>query len=203
MNRQAFYDAVRLSFPRGRLTGSQVEGMDDILDACATEHLSNAHTAYVLATAYHETGTRMVPVREGFCKTDLGSRRAVTALFNKGIISWNYGLPHKNGHSYYGRGYVQLTHYENYAKTGELLGIDLANNPDMMLDSEVSAKAMVLGMIAGTYRGKSLADKLPDEPTAAQWRSARGIINGDVGRHGTRIGGYANVFYSALEKANG
>ncbi len=200
MNVKAFFDAIRDSFPRGRLSAAQVEGMETILSTAINMPLP--HIAYILATAYHETGALMQPVREGFCKTDRGSRRAVTALYNKGVIRWDYGLPHEvTGLSYYGRGYVQLTHYENYEKTGKALGFDLVNNPDLMLDPAISAKAMVWGMVTGAYRGKSL-DMLPETPTDAQWRSARGIINGDVGRNGSKVGRYAKHFLSALEKAN-
>lgn len=201
MNRAKFFDAVRPYMRGGKLTTKQVEGIEAILSAAVGMPL--AHVAYLLATAFHETGGRMEPVREGFCKTDAGSRRAVESLFNKGVIRWNYALPEANGHSYYGRGYVQLTHMENYEKTGEALDIDLVNNPDLMLDPTISAKAMVWGAETGAYRGKSLSDKLPSNvpPTAAQWRSARGIINGDVRRNGTRVAGYAQNFYEALKEA--
>lgn len=202
MDRAVFFDAVRPHMRGRKLTMAQVEGIEAILDAAVGLPIS--HIAYLLATAYHETGGRMEPVREGFCKTDAGSRRAVESLFNKGVISWNYALPHaKTGLSYYGRGYVQLTHYGNYVKTGDALKLPLATQPDLMLIPEVSAKAMVWGSVTGAYRGKSLADKLPStvRPTAAQWRSARGIINGDVRRNGSMVGRYAENFYDALKEA--
>ena len=201
MSKAEFYNAIRYVMPKGRLTVSQVEGFEALLKVGS--HLPRSHMAYVLATAYHETGARMVPVREGFAKTDRGARNAVARLYARGRISRNYAVEHKKtGQSYYGRGYVQLTHYDNYRKTGEALGIDLVNDPDLMLVPVISADAIIWGMEHGSYRGKSLSTTLPSrvDPTAAQWRSARRVINGDMKKNGTLIGGYAQKFYKALEK---
>ena len=203
MNLAAFFDAVRPLGRGGRLTQTQVSGFEAIILHCLHEDLTLEHTAYVLATAWHETGARMEAVREGFAKTDQGSRRAVARLFERGIIRQNYALPQSNGNSYYGRGFVQLTHLENYAKTGHSLGIDLVTYPDRMLDTDVSIRAMVWGMVTGAYRGKSLEDILPyAEPTLDEWINARDIINGDVKKNGKMIAQYAIAFYEALKGAN-
>jgi len=93
--------------------------------------------AYILATAYHETKRKpMQPVREGFCRTDNGSRKAVANLFRRQIIRRNYAIPHPNGNSYYGRGLVQLTHGDNYKMLGREMGLGdrLYKTPDMALD---------------------------------------------------------------------
>lgn len=196
-NTTAFFNYLRQRFPNGRLLLSQVEGMTDILEACLG--LPNEHTAYVLATAYHETGARMQPVREGFAKSDASARRAVARLYKRGRISRNYALPLYKGNSFYGRGYVQLTHFENYRKTGKALGVALELTPDLMLDSKFSAKAMVWGMRTGAYRNRSLSGTITG-PNPDQWRLARNIINGDVRKNGRKIGNYAAFFYEALEK---
>jgi len=188
--------------PRGRLTSKQVTGFEAIINECIRQEFTLAHTAYVLATAYHETGSRMEPVREGFAKTDAGARKAVANLFNKGIIRWDYAAEQSNGQSYYGRGLVQLTHLDNYAKTGHALGLDLVSYPDNMLELSVSVSAMLWGMKTGAYRKKSLEEALPyEEPTLKEWINARGIINGDVKKNGEMIAGYAQTFYSALKGA--
>ena len=67
-----------------------------ILNECRKEGLSDRHTAYVLATAYHETAHTMKPVREAFWLSE-GWRRD-----NLRYYPW------------YGRGYAQLTWRRNY-----------------------------------------------------------------------------------------
>lgn len=83
------------------LSQSQVDGINGILDAFATHGDGRDKTlAYALATAYHETGARMVPVREGFAKDDvalagsspsasMASLRANTAVCSMGGVRSN------------------------------------------------------------------------------------------------------------------
>lgn len=203
MDYAAFFAAIRPHMRRGRLTSAQVQGMEALIKQGVAMAQPLSFIAYVLATADHETGQRMVPVREGFCKTNAGSIKAVTKLYNKGIIRTNYALPQKPyGHSYYGRGLVQLTWKNNYLKTGKRLGYDLVKDPDLMLDLDISVEAIWDGMIFGTYRKHKLADKLPQtvKPTLKQFISARNIINGDTRKNGYRIAVRARHYYDALRK---
>ena len=45
------------------------------------------------------------------------------------------------GYKYRGRGFIQLTGEANYKEVGELIGVDLLNNPDLMLEPEIAARA--------------------------------------------------------------
>lgn len=44
---------------------------------------------------------------------------------------------------YYGRGFVQLTHKENYVACGKALGLDLVGNPALALQPETAARSLV------------------------------------------------------------
>lgn len=45
------------------------------------------------------------------------------------------------GSKYRGRGFIQLTGRENYKKIGDMIDEDLVNNPQLMLDPKIAAKA--------------------------------------------------------------
>lgn len=194
LNRDTFFAYARKAPFGGRLTQLQVEGTTAILDAW-NEHASpadNLHQlAYVLATAFHETGGTMEPVREGFAKSDAAARRILaTRPYIKADV--------KTGNAYYGRGYVQLTWSTNYRRMGERLGLDLYRNPDLALDSKIAAKILVVGMIEGTFTGKRLGDFFVGsivDPIAA-----RRIINGTDKKD--LIAGYYKQFLGALEAAD-
>ncbi len=192
-----FYDSIRPLFRRGRLTTAQVAGMESIF--AETAGMLPSHVAYVLATAFHETGQRMQPVREGFAKTNAGAIRAVTGLYNKGIIRTNYALPDPlTGESYYGRGLVQLTWKSNYERMGKLLGLDLVGTPDLVLETEVSTKCLVIGMERCMFRKGRGLRMLPTAPTTEEFIAARDMINGDVARNGRKIAVYAIAFMDAI-----
>lgn len=81
---------------------------------------------------------------------------------------------------YYGRGFVQLTHQDNYRKFGDLLGIgvELQVHPDKVLEGDVAYKIMSIGMRDGKFRGThKLSDYLSN--SASEYVGAREIINGD------------------------
>lgn len=49
--------------------------------------------------------------------------------------------PDLGGYDYRGRGFIQLTGKENYKLVGEMIGVDLFGNPDLMLDPTIAAAA--------------------------------------------------------------
>lgn len=198
-----FFDTVRRPLFGGRLKQAHVDGMNRIVAEGHVRGWPRAWLAYALATAYHETGRWMQPIREGGHRrgpgySDASARRAVASIYAKGIISRNYALPAgPYGQCYYGRGLVQITWYDNYLRLGERLGLGtkLAENPDMALDMEIALDLLFVGMEEGLYTGRKLADY--DLP--AEFRAARRIINGDVRKNGEMIAEYARVFHTALE----
>jgi hypothetical protein len=204
MDRAKFFAALRArdSGVFGTsLTQGQVDGIKGILAAFDAVGDGQATTlAYALATAYHETGRRMVPVREGFASTDVGARRAVNRLAEqRGPDSAvaKYAQPQPpHGHVYYGRGHVQLTWVNNYRNSSADAGVDLVANPDAMLDPVISARVLILGLIDGRWnkRGHGIAHYLPGDPVGA-----RRTVN--VQDKAEQIAGYYRAFLAALEQA--
>jgi hypothetical protein len=190
MNRKVFFTEIRKTrFPMG-LTQSQVNGLNAILDAFNKDDAfpDPAQAAYVLGSAYHETAKTMQPIEE------IGKGRGHP-----------YGQP--NGlwqKCYYGRGYIQLTHLENYAKaTTELrklgcigLDEDLAKNPEVALRSDIAAAVLTCGMKNGWFTGKKLSDYIDSSKSQKDYIGARRIVNGTD--KAAMIAGYATDFERAI-----
>lgn len=196
IDRKRFASEVATRFGKA-LKPTQQTGCNAIFDYWEKSTLNDTRwLAYALATAWHETGTRMEPVREGFASTDAGAIQAVTTLFKKGKIKRNYALPHPNGQSYFGRGLVQITHGNNYERLGKAigLGMKLYDDPGLALQLDVSVAIMFVGMTDGLFTTKRFADYF--NPTKTDWTNARRIING-LDR-AAMVAGYAKKFLPAL-----
>jgi predicted chitinase len=196
VDRDEFFTAFESQFNR-QLTASQKQGYNAIFDYWDKSNLDdNRWIAYVLATAFHETGEDMQPVREGFASTDQGSINAVTSLFNRGKIGVNYALPEANGKSYFGRGLVQITFGDNYKRLGQAIGIgnDLYDNPSLALDMDIAVKILFVGMVKGLYTGHTLQKYFFDDRT--DWVTARRIIN--LLDKADLIAGYGQKFFKCL-----
>lgn len=115
--------------------------------------------AYMLATAQHETRNFNAP------EEDFGRTQARK-------------LGYRGGEEYFGRGYVHLTHVENYQKFDKLLGMngELTRNPGLAKDPEIAAKILVVGMRDGLFTGKKL-DRYIDEDSRDLY-NARRTVNG-------------------------
>lgn len=195
-----FFDTVRPLFG-GSLKQHQVDGMNRVVEYGEKWGYSAPHLAYVLATTYHETAQWMQPIREGARRfgpnySNESAIRAVTSIYNKGIIRTNYALPAgPHGQSYYGRGLTQITWYDNYLKFEKLLGVPFTQNPDLALEWQHALDIMFLGMRDGLFTGKSLKDyNLPSD-----FYNARAIVNGDKKKNGQRIAREAEIFYRGLK----
>jgi putative chitinase len=199
MNRQLFFDAVRRSVFRGRLTPAQVSGMEALLDAFIPEQMSDLrHQANVLSQVHRETGGRMAPVRETFADSDAQAIRRLDAAWAAGQLTWVKKPYWRDG--WFGRGAIQITHEAMYRKLGKRLSLDLVGNRELTLEPTVSAHIAVVGMAEGLFTGKKLADYFNggrDDPAAA-----RAIVNGDGKSVGPEIARHHALFLDALAKAS-
>lgn len=178
----------------GEISPEQQAGIDAIRKA--GEGRLKGHVAYVLATAWHETGGRMQPVREGFADTDEEAARIVTQMWASRRIKKNYAAREPNGKSYYGRGLVQLTWRDSYRRIGQRLGIhQLEHDPDLALQPDIAIRILWEGMSRGLFTGRCLGDFINSRGT--DFYQARRIING-LDR-ATLVAGYAEAFLKAIE----
>lgn len=208
-DREVYFDVVRESLFGGSMSDQQVVGQSSILNVWELwlpAHrpevlLDERWLAYMLATTYHETAKEMMPIEE----------------YGKGA-GMEYGAEDpETGQTYYGRGYVQLTWRENYAKADEelhLVGDDnLEWHADQALDPVIAAKVMYAGMYQGWFRGDDEGRQtLPRyfSETVDDPFEAREIINGDKNKIPDWSGGesmgevietYHYKFLTALEAA--
>ncbi|MDA4843963.1 glycoside hydrolase family 19 protein [Hoeflea poritis] len=199
MIRKAFYAALRRRSSGvfgTSLSHQQVRGIEGILDAFATHGDGRGKTlAYALATAYHETARRMVPVRETLAKDDETARRRLKHA--------RYAQPEPPyGHCYYGRGQVQLTWKRNYRRSSKDAGVDLVRYPDKALDPVLGARILIKGLLDGRWNGKGFGIQhyLPDTGKD-DLRNARRTVN--ITDKWDLIAGYYRSFLAAIEEAGG
>lgn len=208
IDRKKFYDIVRERLFDGKLTLSQVSGMTAILDEWDQRALSDRRwLAYMLATAYHETGRAMQPIEENLNYSAAGLRKTFHRYFTERqaeiyardpikIANRAYANRIGNGDEasgdgwrYRGRGLVQITGRSNYRKFG------LEDDPNSALRMSVAVRCLFDGMIRGDYTGRKLSDYF-QAGGVADWTGARAIINGSD--RALVIGGYGRGFFQAL-----
>lgn len=187
INRGFFFDRARHTLFGGKLTQQQVTGLTAILDEWEKSYSKkdDRWLAYMLATTHHETDKKMAPIEEyGKGKGRPYGKRLKMS-----------GVPYTDTTNlFYGRGFVQLTWYENYQKAGKKLGIDLIKNAQLALDLKYASPIMFFGMIEGWFTGKKLSDYFLG--AKQDWVNARRIINGTD--KANLIAGYAKDYYSCI-----
>lgn len=165
----------------GKLTQEQVDGINIILETMDRDEfkvVDKRHAAYILATSFWETGRTMEAVKEKTDKTgeqyffrmyDInGSRPQVAKRLGNTIPG--------DGIKFAGRGQVQLTGRTNYTNMGKYLKLDLVNKPDLLLDTKISARVLVYGLLNGSFTGVSIKKYLTS--TKTDYVNARRVVNG-------------------------
>ncbi len=164
------------------------EHVDRIMRACVGAQLSEPQTAYVLATALHES--RMGEWMEEHSSGDAYEGRIELGNNRSG-----------DGRRFKGRGYVQLTGRFNYRVWTQRLqelghDVDLVAKPSDATKPGIAAVILVRGMAAGSFTGRGLDWYIND--TTTDFVEARRVINGK--NKAAQIAGYANHFLDALRE---
>lgn len=202
------FNTIRPLFPGKKLTQRQVDGILSILAACHDFGITDKkQTAYILATAIHETAFVCHPVIETLAKTPSQASARLERAFKAGklrFVKTPYWRKDKDGNIWLGRGYVQLTHKRNYCGKMQDLVLrafneDICKNPDLVLEPNISIFILIRGMEEGLFTGKKLSSFLGGSRT--RWGSARAVVNpGDKSGAVTKL---ARAVFVGLSKADG
>jgi predicted chitinase len=208
LDQKAFFDAVRHLLFSGHMVTGQVAGCTAILAEFKRRELPDLRwLAYMLATAFHETGTTMQPVIETRQAREVFNPSVDTAIarleraWAAGKMPWvkkPYWRKDAEGLSWLGRGLPQVTHKANYTWAENETGIPFTINPDLMLIMENAVPVMFIGMIEGRFTGKKLSDYFnatKDDP-----KNARRIIN--ALESADKVADYYAKFNEALKGAS-
>ncbi len=160
-----------------------------IVSECQRRSVLRNQCAYVLATAWHETG-RYKYMREIWGPTPAQARYEGRKDLGNTVKG--------DGKKFLGRGFVQITGRRNYTDWSKRLGLDLLKEPQLAEQPEIAVRILVEGMMLGTFTGRKLADYV--DLQKSDYAGARRVVNG-TDRAGM-IAGYAREFEAAL-KADG
>lgn len=204
INRTTFYAYARRAPFGGIIPTERFKGTEAILDAWDKARLTDQRwLAYILATAFHETGGTMQPGREAFGKSDVETIARLDKAWAAGRLGKTTEPYWREG--WFGRGFVQLTHEANYAKMGDLLKVDLVGNPALAMDMGIAARVLIQGMVRGSFRAsrdgrRETLDRYFGH-TVGDPVGARAIVNGG-GDKAKLIATYYKAFHDALTAAS-
>jgi predicted chitinase len=193
INRNKFFK----QYPFRPLKQAQVDNLNFILNKLDTsEYLTRlSEYAYVLATLKLETADTFAPVEEAYWIKPESRRIAVL----KKMYAGRRTIIHPSGKLYTGRGYVQLTHIDNYIKMNKFVqekfpDYDLVENPNLACDPEAAWIILETGMGKGLFSGRKLSNYFTD--SKHDFYNARKIING-LDRAGL-VQAYAEKYWETL-----
>lgn len=137
---------------------SKEQTIRSIAKECIAQGLSlETQIAYVLATTQWETNQTFRPVREAYWLDEEWRRKNLRY------------------YPYYGRGFVQLTWENNYAKYSQIIGVNLVAKPDLAMEPATACFILVHGFKTGTFTGRKISDYIHESKT--DFVRARRCIN--------------------------
>lgn len=210
MNNQRFFAGLR-SRNSGvfgtSISQAQVDGINALLASCSRNGVTDVqHVANVLAQVYHETGGHMLGIKETVYASHKDKNPSDAAVIKRLDTAWAKGQLGKVRAPYwrdgwFGRGPVQITHYDNYLKFERILGVPLTKNPALALDPKIGADIAVIGMRDGVFRNLRLSQyTFPRDLANPQKTNPRRIVNGNDGTD-AKVAGYHRAFLKALTDA--
>lgn len=161
INRKLFFDGYRQNLdPNKKLDKTEVDAIDSFLDFVdsAYNKLTIPQWAYVFASTFHETNATFLPVKEAYWLSEDWRRKNLRYF------------------PFYGRGFIQITWKENYAKFSKQIGEDFVKNPDLVMVPKYAFKIMIDGFINGSFTGKKITDYI--NSSKKDYKGARKCING-------------------------
>lgn len=164
-NFDIFFKEYRIAFGSVK-SAITVENIKLIIEAAEQYAVNLNQLAYLLATAYHETGHDFVPKYE-YGKAEYFIRKY---WVNSKVAKWLGNDNAQEAFKYRGRGLVQITGETNYERFG------IADNPDKALEIETAIEIIYKGMTQGVFTGKKLINYI--QGNSYDYISARRIING-------------------------
>ena len=123
-------------------TTAKAETMDyseeNIKKTAQQEGFSGSELAAFMAQAKHESGNFVYTAEKG--NKDYFKKYEPTTKIGKSLGNTEKG----DGYKYRGRGYLQITGKNNYRDVGEMMGLDLVNNPELLEDPATGMKASIM-----------------------------------------------------------
>ena len=178
-NYDIFFKEYRIKFGSIKST-TTVDNIKLIIESQQKYGVGINSLAYILATAYHETGHDFFP------KYEYGNYAYFIKKYwlNSKVAKWLGNDVELEAFKYRGRGLVQVTGETNYERFG------IADNPDKALEIETAIRIIYEGMTKGIFTGKKLSDYM--DTFKYDFIGARKIINGTD--KAKLIAGYAEQF---------
>jgi putative chitinase len=130
MNRTLFFNSINPTLFDGKISPSQTEGINAIIDEWEASTFNDLRwLGYLLASVYHETGKEMQPTKE------------------KGGDQYLQSKPY---YPYVGMDLLQTSWLKyNYQKVKDFTGRDVVTHPNLIADLKTSAKVALHFMVNG------------------------------------------------------
>ncbi len=185
-----------------------------ILQAAAQQNANLPQTAYMLATAQHESDFGSPHTWHGIEYPALEEVpwHLAQSQTPQDYFDSRYNMPRhadlgnqagtSDGYDFRGRGYVQVTGRNNYQDWTNRLqpdnaAINLVAHPEQATNPQTAARILAQGMMQGTFTGRALPDYVND--TATDFANARRVVNG-TDRAAT-FAATAQIYQSTLQNA--
>ena len=179
INRDEFFKKYKYNLDHNKiLDQKEVDALDSFINFVDAnfKRLTIPQWAYVFATTFHETNATFLPIKEAYW------------------LSEDWRKKNLRYYPYYGRGFVQITWKENYAKFSKQLNEDFVKNPDLVMLPKYAFQILIDGFINGYFTGKKITDFI--DCSVKDYKGARRCINGTD--KAQLIASYALEFESIL-----